>query len=403
MISLLYTGLKLNSSIQIKFIHFEVFLSDRRKKDWVSWVYSCSTTFCLCFLKLVFKKLYKNSGREIGTLRFFREKLQRRNVTQDVKHYEDCEQLFISVGKCFTIEALVKFFNMTNKDGDPTNNRPPLFHILMMGNNKQVYFNSVLDKFIDEFLLLPSASFPGPPREEENQENEVESFDNTDFVNNYSSCLMKYFMILLDIKDAVREGNGETLATLHKVLLPYFKSLPGFNAYAIEMLISVIQNEVFLSEAEAHHCMWASTANWKGGVAKNIEIDLLQENRNKDIKKAIKAMGPNKTDNAIDRSSRASGGERLTVQNFDHQVGKTNPTSSLSHKSFEIDERIVLRDLHDLKPFDSIPNRKYDSFQDISANPMATLDQVDLDKWLKKHKRNLMLDAPLMQDEEDEL
>ena len=304
-------------------------------------------------------------------------------------------------------------FNMANKDGNPTNNRPPLFHIMMMGNNKQVHFNSVLDKFIDEFLLLPSTSFPGPTREEEDQENEVESssasedsqscLENTDFVNNYSSCLIKYFLILLDFKDAVREGNGETLATLHKVLLPYFKSLPGFNAYAIEMLISVIQNDVFLSEAEAHHCMWASTANWKGGVGKNIEIDLLQENRNKDIKKAIKAMGPNKTDNAIDRSSRASGGERHTVQNFDHQVGKTSPSSTHSHKSSEIDERIVLNDLRDLKPFDSIPNRKHDSFQDISADPLATLDQVDLDKWLKKHKKNLMLDAPLMQDEEDEL
>ena len=129
---------------------------------------------------------------------------------------------------------------------------------------------------------------------------------------------MRYFMILLDIKDAVREGNGETLVTIHKVLLPHFKSLPGFNAYAIEMLISVIQNKVFLSEAEAQHCMWVSTANWEAGVGKNIEIDLLQENRNKDIKKAIKAMGPNKTDKAIDRFSRASEGERLTVQNFDH-------------------------------------------------------------------------------------
>ena len=77
---------------------------------------------------------------------------------------------------------------------------------------------------------------------------------------------MKYFMILLDIKDACGERNGETLATLHKVLLPYFKSLPGFNAYAIEMLISVIQNGVFLSKAEARHCMGAFTANWKGGV-----------------------------------------------------------------------------------------------------------------------------------------
>ena len=318
----------------------------------------------------------------------------------------------MSVGKCFTIEALVKFFNMESKHGDPTNNRPPLFHILITGNNKQVYFHSILHKFIDEFLLLPSASFPGPSQEEEDQENEVESLpasednqaclDNEDFVNNYSSCLIKYFFILLDFKDAVREGHGERLATLHKVLLPYFKSLPGFNAYGIEMLISVIQNDVFLSEAEAHHCMWASTANWNGGVGKNIEIDLLQENRNKDIKKSIKTMGPNKTDKAIDRSSRASGGERHAVQNFDNQVGKTNPSSSHSHKSSEIDEGILLNDLHELKPFDSIPNRKHDSFQDISADPLATLDKVDLDKWLRKHKRNLMLDAPLMQDEEDE-
>ena len=124
-------------------------------------------------------------------------KLQHRNVTQDVKHYEDCEQLFMSVGKCFTIEALVKFFNMANKDGNPANNRPPLFHILMMGNNKQVSFNSVLNKFIDEFLLLPSTSFPGPTHEEEDQENDIESLSasensqlckkNTDFINNYSS------------------------------------------------------------------------------------------------------------------------------------------------------------------------------------------------------------------------
>lgn len=33
------------------------------------------------FLKLVFKMLYKDSARQQGTLRYFREKLQRRNVT----------------------------------------------------------------------------------------------------------------------------------------------------------------------------------------------------------------------------------------------------------------------------------------------------------------------------------
>ena len=82
-------------------------------------------------------------------------------------------------------------------------------------------------------------------------------------------------------------------------------------------------------------------------------------------------------------------GVKDTVQNFDHQVHKTNPSSSHSHKSFEIDERIVLNDLRDLKPFDSIPNHKHDPFQDISADPPATIDQVDLDKWLKKKTQEI--------------
>ena len=55
------------------------------------------------FLQLVYKKFYLNSAREQGTLRYYREKLQRRNVTKDVKHFEECEQLFISVGRSYTV------------------------------------------------------------------------------------------------------------------------------------------------------------------------------------------------------------------------------------------------------------------------------------------------------------
>ena len=77
--------------------------------------------------------------------------------------------------------------------------------------------------------------------------------------------------------------------------------------YAIEMLISIVQNDIFLLEAQAHQCIWASTVNWRGGPGKNVEIDFLQENRNRDIKKEIQVMGANKTDKAIERSSRASG------------------------------------------------------------------------------------------------
>ena len=90
----------------------------------------------------------------------------------------------------------------------------------------------------------------------------------------------------MDIKDAVSTGNSDYLATLHKHMLLHFFS-SGFNAYAIEMLTNVMQNEVLLSEAEAHQTKFAATANWHGGYGKNVEIDLFQENRNRGTLKKL--------------------------------------------------------------------------------------------------------------------
>ena len=211
------------------------------------------------------------------------------------------------------------------------------------------------------------------------------------------------FASISSFKDAVREGNGAKLATLHKVLVQHFTSVSGFNAYAIEMLVSVVQNEVFLTDAEAHNCAWASTANWTGGPGRNIEIDLLQENRNKDLKKQIKLMGANKTDKAIDSSSRASGGERQIVENYDEQVNRGVHAASHSHQSSVSDEKKILADLRTLKPFDTVPNQMHVSFQEITSEPLATLDETELAKWLARHKKNLLMNAPVINDDEDEI
>ena len=138
-----------------------------------------------------------------------------------------------------------------------------------------------------------------------------------DGVCNYSMNLLQSWMILIDCKDSVASGNGEHLGVIQKQMLRHFFSVPGYNAYAIEMLVSIIQNEVLLSPAEAHQCKWSSIVNWKGGSNKNIEIDLLQENRNKDIKQLIGGMGANKTEKAITRTSKAAGGVRKIVEVFE--------------------------------------------------------------------------------------
>ena len=97
-------------------------------------------------------------------------------------------------------------------------------------------------------------------------------------------------------------------------------------------------------------------------------------------------MGAKKTDRATERSSKSCGGERHTVENFDSQVNKVSHSSSHTHRSSAVDEEKVATALRELKPFNTEPKRKHDSFQDIMADPLATLNLADLDKWLKKTK-----------------
>ena len=215
-------------------------------------------------------------------------------MTIDVKHFEDCEQLFMSVGHCYLIEALLEFFKMDNINELPKEN-DPFPPDECSEEEKKAHLLAVLDKFLEEYISLEI------PARGKDFDGDCGDDDSGDGIFNYGVNLLSSFMLLLDCKHAVASGNGEHLALVQKQMLYHFSSVSGYNSYAIEMLISTIQNEVLLSTAEAHHCKWAALVNWKGGENKNIQIDLLQENRNKDIKGLIQLMRANKTEKAIQR------------------------------------------------------------------------------------------------------
>ena len=82
---------------------------------------------------------------------------------------------------------------------------------------------------------------------------------------------------------------------------------------------------------------------WKGGIGTNSEIDLLQNIRNKDMRKQTTIMGTRKTNKPIDRFSRSSGGDRKTVSNFDHRVNR-GVHSSIGVHSSSVDKGKMLAD-----------------------------------------------------------
>ena len=98
-------------------------------------------------------------------------------------------------------------------------------------------------------------------------------------------------------------------------------------------------------------------------------------------------MGANKTNKSIERASRAIGGVRKVVENFDQQVYKKQQSTYHTHKSSQSDEAVILKDLHQLKPFAVRQGRLHASFTNIAPDPLSGLDEEEFNKWLQRHKK----------------
>jgi hypothetical protein len=119
--------------------------------------------------------------------------LQRRNVTKDVKHFEECEQLFLLVGKCYVVEALLNFFNMSTVSDPPRKNNPN-YRLMSVEEQRSTYWDAMLDKFMNEHLTTPGLV----PVEGNMRQDDIaieSSNESADLVREYSLLLLKYYFL----------------------------------------------------------------------------------------------------------------------------------------------------------------------------------------------------------------
>lgn len=329
-------------------------------------------------LQYSYHLLYRsNSIYQQGTLKYFRENYNRKNATPDkvLDSYEGSEELFLNVGRAYIVTALCQFFGMSSLDEKPINHQFPTNIVHASDEIKSEYFYNTLEIFLDIYLLQ-----------------KVQYVDSSDdFVKNYGLCIVFLTILILQLKDTAKEGDGNRNLINQKILLSVFKSLGQYSKYAVEMFVSISQMECVLTPRLAEEFKWGFFVNWRGGPGHNIEDDLAQEIANKLGKKIVQRMGPNKTVNSISKICKAVSGLKQILENFD-DISCTHKSSVQHGKTATLlEEKEMVKELLQLDPFNHTTGRAHDSFPDIKRHPFRYLKAQDFSNWIKKHKMQLSL------------
>ena len=260
-------------------------------------------------------------------------------------------------------EQFMEYFGMEDSDSEPTKNIPTYSRSLT--DRSRAMF-TMLEEFMSHYGYLEIA------------DNNTSSKTQTDdTVYNYSCNLCHWVVQLILMEDIVKEGDITRLVPSVMYSLQFFFSHSRLSKYFQECLDLVLKSEYILSPLQRVRVLEGAFTNLRGGRGNNIESDLVQENSVRNQKDLIRALGANKTDKAIMRSTKAAG-------SVDDICGKVDLATALHKASSrhhtprsEKDEKVIHKSLRDLRPFSKTPGRVCEGLPKILSSPLKKIKMED--------------------------
>lgn len=136
----------------------------------------------------------------------------------------------------------------------------------------------------------------------------------------YACDLLSNGLLLMELVDAVREGDGKRSIRVWRYMLLIFKATKCKN-YAIEGFILLLQYMYLFSPRMASQLEWNRTVNVHGRGGKNISADLFREHLNRECKDILSGMYSNVKEPSVLRVSHALQPLRCAMLAFDQHNG----------------------------------------------------------------------------------
>ena len=313
----------------------------------------------------------KSSSGDFGTLRHFQILLNRSNVKQDTKKAVDANlEFYLTVVKGHLLAYACKVLGCSKLD-DTLVLPQGIKHAPI--EQQWEYLSNLAGIIVKECTLIDISS-------------DIE--DTQDRVYNYARNLCHYGALLLELKDAWAEGDGERVFRSWKLMMPHFKA-SGRHKYALEALRFQFQVNSTLSPRLAHQAKWDRFVNVKGGKGQNIPTDLYNEHVVKLLKRIIRTMGPNLTEKAMQRSARSVSTVFAISKQYDKESGVPIITTAHSTKSDAADiakiiDVVLKEDILNIKP-----GRSHKKFKTIRLNPLWNLNKEKVLLRIEKRKKEM--------------
>ena len=263
-------------------------------------LYTVITVYFYC--QVVWKRLYSTcSGIDGGTLFQLRNLINRRNVVKDVKKdLNSCEEFMELITKAHILSAAMTVAEVQDLQG--------LSRVILSSEDHLTTLTSAAKKVCSQFCNVAYCT------------RARSSTKSTDRVQEYAMETLSLGLLLLEFKDAVREGDGTRLIRCWKYFLIIFR-VTGHKNYCLEALHLLTQYYFTLPPQYAEQMVWGRFVNSNGGQGNNISADLHMEHLNRLLKDAISLLGVNKTPQAILRASKALGVVKDILCQFDETTG----------------------------------------------------------------------------------
>lgn len=203
-----------------------------------------------------------------------------------------------------------------------------------------------------------------------NEPNSEEALCIDDSILNYQNTRLQIGLLLMNIADGIKEGDGYRLVNCYKFVLLFAYQFHN-TKYVYALLLFFIKIYAVLSEEEAFCLIFNRFINSKGKY-----LNLL-------LKRLAKGMGANVTSTSLQRAAQSIVPLNKVMETIYKDCNKVKRSGHHGNTDPEETVSIIVKDLISGKVFETSPGRKgYPSFQKFKSN-VLDIDYRDFFQWAK--------------------